>query len=89
MAGLVLLALAVAARLSLRPDLARVFSGSNDYEIGEATSKLLFGLSGAAQLIGLVYAFGSFRKARGTSSIALTVAAAWIGVVAWWLRHSS
>jgi hypothetical protein len=85
LAGLVLLGLAVAASLSLRPDAAQVFSGRNDYEIGAATSRLLFGLSGAAQLAGIVYAAISFRQARGMSSLAFAIAASWIGVIAWWL----
>lgn len=87
--GLVLLAAAVGASLSLRPDFARVFSGRNDFELGAAGSRILFGLSGAAQIAGVAYAFLSFRHARAMSSVAFVLAAGWIGVIAWWLHHSS
>ncbi len=87
-AGVVLLAAAVAVSLSLRPDMSQVFSGTNDFEIGAAASRILFGLSGAAQITGVVYAVISFRRAKAMSALALVLAAAWIAAIAWWLRST-
>jgi hypothetical protein len=83
-AGLVLLGLGVVASRSVRPDAAQVFSGRNDFEIASAASRLLFGLSGAAQFTGLAYAATSFRQAKVYCVLALAIALAWAGMVAWW-----
>lgn len=87
-AGVALLLGAVAASRSVRPDAARVFAGSNDFELAAALAKLLFGASGTAQFVGVLYAFLSFRRARNTSSLALTVATGWVAIVAFWLYKS-
>src|SRR2546430_1647328 len=85
-ASLALLAAAVAVSLSLRQEASRVFSGGNDYEIGAHAAKLLLALSGAAQLASVVYVVLSFRWAKTAATAAMALSAAWLGVIAWWLK---
>jgi len=87
-AGLVLLALAVAASRSAVTESATVFDGRNDHELASTLARLLFGASGIAELLGVVYAWSSLLLARRRSLAAFGIALTWFAVVAWWLWRS-
>lgn len=88
-AGLVALLAAVIVSRTAQPNSAQVFAGRNDSEVLGSVAKLLFGLSGTTEFIGIVYAFLTFQRARGRASAAFGVAALWISVVAWWIAKPS
>jgi len=84
-AGLVLLVLAVTASRSAMADSATVFDGRNDHELAATLARILFGASGIAEFLGIVYAWSSRLLARRRSLAALGTALVWLAAVAWWL----